>query len=191
MERNWISPPSKLVSSRLMASPSPVPPYLRLVPASACWKASKMIRRFSKGIPMPVSATSKATTAAAPLRIGWSSLQPPTAAEMLRRTPPCSVNGTGELDLFGCQIAIGVLTELLAQDQDAVKRRAQLVRHVGQELGFVLGGQGQLCGLLFQRPAGLFDLLVLAFHLDVLLGELLGFLRELVVGLLQLLLLRL
>ncbi len=34
--RNWISPPRRLASSRLIASPSPVPPYLRLVPASAC-----------------------------------------------------------------------------------------------------------------------------------------------------------
>src|SRR5712691_5013647 len=33
-----ISPPRSVASSRLMARPSPVPPYLRLVPASACWK---------------------------------------------------------------------------------------------------------------------------------------------------------
>ena len=38
-----ISPPSSLDSSRLMARPRPVPPYLRLVEPSACWKASKMI----------------------------------------------------------------------------------------------------------------------------------------------------
>ena len=38
-----ISPPSRCASSRLIASPSPVPPYLRLVPASACWNASKMM----------------------------------------------------------------------------------------------------------------------------------------------------
>ena len=31
-----ISPPSSVASSRLMARPRPVPPYLRLVPASAC-----------------------------------------------------------------------------------------------------------------------------------------------------------
>ena len=29
--RSWISPPSRLASSRLMARPRPVPPYLRLV----------------------------------------------------------------------------------------------------------------------------------------------------------------
>ena len=60
--RSWISPPSRFASSRLMARPRPVPPYLRLVLASACWNASKMIFCFSGGMPMPVSETSKATT---------------------------------------------------------------------------------------------------------------------------------
>src|SRR4030081_3923388 len=34
--RRWISPPSRFDNSRLIAKPSPVPPYLRLVLASAC-----------------------------------------------------------------------------------------------------------------------------------------------------------
>ncbi len=72
-----------------------------------------------------------------------------------------------------------------------VERRAQLVRHVGQELGLVLRGEGEFLGLLFQRAAGLLDLLVLAFDFGVLLGQLLGLLGELLVGLLQFLLLRL
>jgi len=38
-----ISPPSSRASSRLIARPSPVPPYLRDVEPSACWNASKMI----------------------------------------------------------------------------------------------------------------------------------------------------
>ena len=42
-----------------------MPPYLRLVLASACWNASKMIFCFSGGMPMPVSDTSNATTAGA------------------------------------------------------------------------------------------------------------------------------
>ena len=62
MLRSWISPPSRLDSSRLMARPRPVPPYLRLVLESACWKASKMILYFSGMMPMPVSETSNATT---------------------------------------------------------------------------------------------------------------------------------
>ena len=51
------------------------------------------------------------------------------------------------------------------QDQQAVERRAQLVRHVGQELALVLGGQRQLLGLFLERLAGLLDLAVLALHL--------------------------
>ena len=46
-------------------------------------------------------------------------------------------------------------------------------------------------GLLLERAAGLLDLLVLAFDLGVLLGEQLRLLRQLLVGLLQLVLLRL
>ena len=76
-----------------MASPSPVPPYLRLVDASACWNASKMIFCFSSGMPMPVSETSKRhdrrTPGSAP--DGWRSSRP-DAADTFSRTPPCAVN---------------------------------------------------------------------------------------------------
>ena len=65
-----ISPPSSIASSRLMASPRPVPPYLREVPASACWKASKINRCFSGATPMPVSDTANATTWSAILSTG-------------------------------------------------------------------------------------------------------------------------
>ena len=92
---------------------------------------------------------------------------------------------------FGIRLPSGFSDKLLAEDQDAVERRAQLVRHVGQELGLVLRGQRQLGRLLLQRAARLLDLLVLALHLDVALGELLRLLLELLVGLLQLALLRL
>ena len=85
------------------------------------------------------------------------------------------------------QVAVGVVAELLAEDQDAVERRAQLVRHVGEELGLVLRGERQLGRLLLERAARLLDLLVLALDLDVALGELLRLLLELLVGLLQLL----
>ena len=101
------------------------------------------------------------------------------------------MDGAGEFDLLGREVAVGVVGELLAQNQDGVERRAQLVGHVGQELGLVLRGQRQLRGLFFDRAAGLLDFLVLALHLDVAFGELLRLLLELLVGLLQLLLLRL
>ena len=262
--------------------PRPVPPYLRLVLASACWKASKMIRCFSGGMPMPVSVTSNATTAPAWLSTGWSGVHPPlrrltrSAARrpasvnlkafdsrffstccrrfesVTRLRPSCgstctsnaelavlrlvagtvratmssrlakktssastvtvpdsifdrsrmsrdqvqqvragAVDGARELDLLRREVAFGVLGELLAEDQDAVQRRAQLVRHVGQELGLVLRGERELRGLFFERAARLLDFLVLALDFGVLFGELLRLLRQLLVGLLQLLLLRL
>ena len=89
---SWISPPSRFASSRLMARPRPVPPYLRLVPASACWNASKMMRCFSGGIPMPLSETANEMTDPALPRIGWPLDHPLFAVEMDNRTPPCSVN---------------------------------------------------------------------------------------------------
>jgi len=55
--------------------------YFRLVPASACWNASKISFCFSWGNADTVSDTSKATTAGEWLRTGCSAFQPPRAAE--------------------------------------------------------------------------------------------------------------
>ena len=65
------------------------------------------------------------------------------------------------------------------------------MRHVGQEFRFVLRRQRQFRGLFFNRATRLFDLLVLALHLHVSFGKLLRLLFQLLVGLLQLALLRL
>ena len=65
------------------------------------------------------------------------------------------------------------------------------MRHVGQELRLVARGERQLGGLLLQRAARQLDFLVLALDLGVLLGEQLRLVGELLVGLLQLRLLRL
>ena len=92
----------------------------------------------------------------------------------------------GELGLLGGQVALGVLAELVGEDEQAVERRAQLVRHVGQELGLVLGGEGELLGLFFEGLAGLLDFLVLAFDFLVLVGEQAGLLLQFLVGVLQL-----
>ena len=58
------------------------------------------------------------------------------------------------------------------------------MRHIGQEFGFVLGRQRQFLGLFFDGPAGLLNFLILAFHFRVLFGELLRFLRQLLILLL-------
>ena len=71
-----ISPPSMRAISRLIERPRPVPPYLRLVVPSACWKASKMMRCLSSGMPMPLSVTENATTTSAPSSVAASRLQP-------------------------------------------------------------------------------------------------------------------
>ena len=59
------------------------------------------------------------------------------------------------------------------------------MRHVGQKLRFVLGGQRQLLSFALECAARLLNFLVLAFHLNVLLRQLLSFLRQLLVRLLQ------
>ena len=86
------------------------------------------------------------------------------------------------------RLPLGVLAQLVGEDQQAVERRAQLVRHVGEELGLVLRRQRELLGLFLQRLARLLDLLVLALDFLVLVREQPRLFLELLVGLLQLLL---
>ena len=101
------------------------------------------------------------------------------------------VNRLRELDLPRRQVAVRILGELLTQDQDAVQRRTQLVRHVREEFRLVPRREREFGGLFLQRAACQLDLLILAFHFGVLLGEQLRLVRQLFVRLLQLALLRL
>ena len=114
-----ISPPSSTASSRLMARPRPVPPYLREVPASACWKASKISRCFSGAMPMPVSSTAKATTC-------WRLAEHRVVGTPALRGEPdahLDVAVSGELDGVGQQ----VLEDLLQALGVAVHRARQVV----------------------------------------------------------------
>ncbi len=77
-----ISPPSRCARSRLMLSPSPVPPNRRVVDASACLKGANSDPIASGSIPMPVSSITKRSVCA--------SLSYPTP----RVTVPDSVNFT-------------------------------------------------------------------------------------------------
>jgi hypothetical protein len=81
-----------------------------------------------------------------------------------------------------------VLAELVGEDEQAVQRRAQLVRHVGEEFRLVARGARELLSLVLERLARLLDFLVLRFHFLVLLDEQLRLLLQLDVGRLQLLL---
>ncbi len=53
------SPPIIWQKRRVIASPSPVPPYLRVVDASACENGWKSRPSCSEVMPMPVSLTRK------------------------------------------------------------------------------------------------------------------------------------
>ena len=260
LETRRISPPSSRDSSRLMARPSPVPPYLRLVLPSACWNASKMICCLSGEMPMPVSDTRRPAPPRPgsgprsrdssrpcagstvkrhlavvrelegvgqqvlddllqPLgvgedRLGQLRIEADEEVDVLRlghvpegaldvavqvvqaqlaastTTVPDSILDRSRMSLMSIsrslpdewivlansvclagEVALGVLAELVGEDEQAVERRAQLVRHVGEELGLVLGGEGELLGLFLERLAGLLDFLVLAFDLLVLVGQ--------------------
>ncbi len=58
------------------------------------------------------------------------------------------VDDARRFDLFVVEVAGVVVGQAARQDQQAVQRRAQLVRHVGQELGLVLACAGQLGSLV-------------------------------------------
>ena len=124
-------------------------------------------------------------------RAGFDLRKVEDVADEIEQVAARAVNCARELDLTMRQVAVGIVRELLAKDQDAVERRAQLVRHVREKFRLVLRGQRKLGRLLLERAPGLLDLVVLALDLGVLLGELLGLLLELLVRQLQLLLLRL
>ncbi len=112
-------------------------------------------------------------------RPGLDLRQVQNVADQVQQICAGAVNGACELHLFGRQIAVGVVAQLLAQNQNTVQRGAQLVRHVGQEFRFVLGSKRELLGFFFQCAARLLDFLIFALDFDVLFGELLRFLRQL------------
>ena len=95
------------------------------------------------------------------------------------------------LDLFAGEILIAVIDELLREDEQRVERRAQFVRHVGEELRLVFRGERELLGFLLERAARFFDLAGALLDFFVLLGQQARFLLELFVGRTELFLLRL
>ena len=60
-------------------------------------------------------------------RAGLDLRQVEDVADEVEQVGAGAVNGAGELDLLGGQVAVRVVGQLLAEDQDAVERRAQLV----------------------------------------------------------------
>ena len=74
------------------------------------------------------------------------------------------------LDLGVGHVVFGVVFELLGEDEQAVEGGAEFVGHVGDELGFVAGGHGELADLFLDEAFGAFDFLVFVFGFDVLGG---------------------
>ena len=112
-------------------------------------------------------------------------------ADQVEKIGAGAMDGAGELHLLARQVSVCIFGKLLAENQDAVQGRAKLMRHVGEEFRLVFRSQRELGGFLLERAPRLLDLLVLPLDLDVAFRELLRFLAELVVRLLQLGLLRL
>ena len=103
-----------------------------------------------------------------------------------RRSLPGCVDGLGELGLPRAEVAVGVLRQLVGEDQEAVQRRAELVRHVGEELGFVLRGERELRRLFLEGLPGQLDLTVLPLDSPRSGGRGAGPFLELLVGLSEL-----
>ncbi|HEX5723841.1 MAG TPA: hypothetical protein VFX98_00155 [Longimicrobiaceae bacterium] len=70
-------PPSSASSLRTMESPSPVPPYSRVIDWSTWRKSSQMASRCSEGMPIPVSATATSTALPSAARRTRSDTRPP------------------------------------------------------------------------------------------------------------------
>ena len=82
------SPPIRCASRRVIDSPSPLPPYLRVVDASACSNALNRRARSCASMPIPVSLTSKRSSTVS---------SPRSTTATLSVTLPCSVNLTALL----------------------------------------------------------------------------------------------
>ena len=89
--------------SRLIERPRPVPPYLRAVPASACWKASKMSACLSGGYANAGIAASrrKASRLGARSSVPWPRSQPAVAGVICQA---CTDALLGELEGIGEQV---------------------------------------------------------------------------------------
>ena len=99
------------------------------------------------------------------------------------------VDRAREFDLLIVQVALLVVGKQLRQNQQRVERRPQLVAHVGEEFGLVLGSQRKLLCLFLDRASRHIDFEVLGLDLLLLVFEQLRLLLQLLVGRVQLFLL--
>ncbi len=112
-----ICPPINSTSRRLIVSPRPVPPCLRVVDMSACEKGWNNLAACSRVMPMPVSRTENFNCTFSPVC---------SSSSILSRISP----SLGELD--------GVVDQIGEDLAEAQRVAAQLLgngrRHIGEEL---------------------------------------------------------
>ena len=96
-------------------------------------------------------------------RAGFNFRQVENVVDEVEQIRAGGIDELGKLPLLGREIARFVFRELLAEEEDDIQGSAQLVGHVGEELGLVARGARQLGGFLLQRGAGQLDLGV-PFH---------------------------
>ena len=85
-------------------------------------------------------------------------------------------------DFVAVEVAGGVLGEVPGQDEDAVERRAQFVRHVGQELRLVAVGLGEFACARLGLAAAEFELPSLRFEAAVFLFQFFALYPQLLLG---------
>src|ERR1700683_2622522 len=67
-------------------------------------------------------------------RSGFNFREIQNVADQIQKIRAGAVNGACKLNLLRRQIAIRIVAQLLSQNQNAVERRSQFVRHICQEL---------------------------------------------------------
>ncbi len=85
---------------------------------------------------------------------GLDPRQVQNVVDQLQQIVPGTVDDLGVAHLLVAEVATGILFQLVAENQDAVERRAQLVGHVGKEFRLVAIGDHQLVRLLAQALLG-------------------------------------
>ena len=103
-----IRPSISATSRAAMASPSPVPPWRRVVELSACSNISKITGRFSSGMPIPVSLTAKCKS--------------DVCRRTVRRDLQAHFSLLGELDGVADQIDHDLAEAVVIADDGAARR---------------------------------------------------------------------
>src|SRR5271157_3597785 len=154
----------------------------RFLLSATCRKLRSMVSR------RPANEISSASTVTVPDSIFERSRM---SLMRLNRSEPEEWILRAKSTCLGKRLLVALSANCWLRMRIELRGRAQLVGHVGEELGLVLGCENQFGGLFLQRAAGLLDLSVLQLDLGVLRGKQSCLGAKLLIGLLQLALARL